>query len=661
MNMTEQIQSNTKTILRTWMRNNWRDWRHPVGASQWMEDNYVLPDESGAVTGSWRGTKYQRDLSEVAAKLDRPQRIVFLKSARIGYTATLIGVMLYLFVRLRRQLLMMMPTDVDAREFAKDALKPAVMSCDVARETIDETDTLARSISVGMFKIAGKVLYVRGCQSARNLRRISPDLALLDELDGYAQNVGGEGSPVELAMTRTKASPYRRMIAGGTPTNEETSMTWAEYQGCELKLDFHVPCPHCSVMQKLIWEGIKFDAEGTVDERADSVRYCGECCGAEWRWEDLPKVLENGAWRSEDGLTVVCDPPRPPRLLREDGSEAEWPRRVGMHLWAAYNPFAPWSDLVEMFLRSQGDVNKLKVFTNTMLGLPWRDRDSAANEVGMRARRFDSHSLPDGVKSLVVAIDVQGDWLSVMTTGWGDGETVWIVDRFNFYGDIDTPGEGAWLDLEDWLRSDPTWRRGDRNFGINALAIDTGGSDTQAVYREFFRIRDILKARRAKTFAVKGEGRGWDRPIVAGKPTRRSVAGVGRKIPLHIVGTNQAKNQVVSLLNTDSRSQFATGLPDEVFKELAAEELRTETVKGRRIKTWVQIHDRNEALDCLVYALAVTRLLTPRDFALREGRGSSEPPVKAAEPKPVVDDGVRESRLKKRRRRASPPRRRRVW
>jgi phage terminase large subunit GpA-like protein len=42
----------------------------------------------------------------------------------------------------------------------------------------------------------------------------------------------------------------------------------------------------------------------------------------------------------------------------------------------------------------------------------------------------------------------------------------------------------------------------------------------------------------------------------------------------------------------------------EYFEQLTAEHLVTRTVAGRRISRWEKIRDRNEALDCRIYARA---------------------------------------------------------
>jgi len=47
---------------------------------------------------------------------------------------------------------------------------------------------------------------------------------------------------------------------------------------------------------------------------------------------------------------------------------------------------------------------------------------------------------------------------------------------------------------------------------------------------------------------------------------------------------------------------------DEYVAQLGAEKLMARRRQGRLIQEWVQIRQRNEALDCMVYALAAHRM-----------------------------------------------------
>lgn len=55
----------------------------------------------------------------------------------------------------------------------------------------------------------------------------------------------------------------------------------------------------------------------------------------------------------------------------------------------------------------------------------------------------------------------------------------------------------------------------------------------------------------------------------------------------------------------------AAGFDEAFFKQLTAEVLETRFEKGVKRLEWVKIRERNEALDCFVYATAAAEVLTP--------------------------------------------------
>lgn len=57
--------------------------------------------------------------------------------------------------------------------------------------------------------------------------------------------------------------------------------------------------------------------------------------------------------------------------------------------------------------------------------------------------------------------------------------------------------------------------------------------------------------------------------------------------------------------------QSESGFGENFFKQLTAEVFETKYEKGKQKSGWVKIRERNEALDCAVYARAAMELLTP--------------------------------------------------
>jgi len=136
---------------------------------------------------------------------------------------------------------------------------------------------------------------------------------------------------------------------------------------------------------------------------------------------------------------------------------------------------------------------------------------------------------------------------------------------------------------------------------VRATCIDSGGHNTQAVYK-------YVHPREGKRiFAIKGVG-GEGKPIV-GKPSKNNIG----KIKLFPVGVDTAKLLLFSRFKIQDHGagycHFPVGREDEYFKQLTAEKIATRYHKGFARREFVKTRTRNEALDVRVYAMAALSLL----------------------------------------------------
>ncbi|ETZ04374.1 large terminase protein [Holospora undulata HU1] len=139
--------------------------------------------------------------------------------------------------------------------------------------------------------------------------------------------------------------------------------------------------------------------------------------------------------------------------------------------------------------------------------------------------------------------------------------------------------------------------------GISMMAVDAGYA-TQEVYGW---IRSLPPGR---VMAVKG----IDKALVpVGAPSRVDVTILGQKLrrgaKLWPIGVSVLKSELYHALKL---SQGEEGFPPgyfhfpaygaEYFKQLTSEQLVTKVHKGYPKREWKKIRDRNEALDCRIYA-----------------------------------------------------------
>ena len=645
------------------LRGVFRDLGSPAVASDWARQNFNIPAELSSTPGAWLPIEYQRVFLDMACLAGNPRKIVVLKSARIGYSLTLLAALCFLTVRARRHIICYLPKDEDAKLFSKGSVDPTLKACEPAAALLEAIDDKRRNDTMNYRSIGGRTIRILGSNVGNRFRSYTADAVFLDELDAYQANVGGEGSPVSLSATRTTNSPFRKQVCGGSPTHEDTSLTWREWTDCDLQLEFAVPCPHCGGYEPLEWENFHWDeADGTGrdnEKRANSVKHGCPSCGALWDWGKLRKALAEGRWqakktRLEDGAEVESPwaghwvrADGSPQLIAPNGARAPWPKKIGMYVWAAYNIFYPWSEMVMEFLECGDDQERLKAFTNTVRGLPWRDKATSVDAGQLKARKREIE-YPEDFR-VVFTLDVQDEWLSGLVTVWDAEERFHIVDRLEWHGDTALINGPAWGDMIAWLRSKPEY--GGR--GIDAMGVDTGNRKTVV-----FRMKKHIPVRRL--YLIKGTHRNSDGSMINMRPSSVQTGTLRVRSNLYTVATWAMKTVLVKWLGDPGRSFFSDELSDAVFDELASEELVTVVKAGRKQRQWVQRKSRNEAFDCLVYAYGVINLLNPR-FQVRRVRNKIGVERDKDAPKDLAEAAPKTMKRRRVRRRLTMPRPGGVW
>ncbi len=228
--------------------------------------------------------------------------------------------------------------------------------------------------------------------------------------------------------------------------------------------------------------------------------------------------------------------------------------------------------------------------------------------------------VPRGALVLTAGVDVQRDRLEVRVWGWARKLESWLVDVRILDGD--PTKDETWEPLADMLGE--TWpHEGGARMALAKLAVDAGdGLTTQSVYAWGRRMGH------AQVYVVKGRD-GFDRAVPVQGPTYVDVTEGGAKIRrgarLWTVAVATFKSELYRWLRlarpTDETLaeggnwpggyvHLPAGVTEEELKQLTAE--RLVTVKGPRgfpKLEWVKGRDRNEALDCRVYARAAAWLM----------------------------------------------------
>ena len=106
------------------------------------------------------------------------------------------------------------------------------------------------------------------------------------------------------------------------------------------------------------------------------------------------------------------------------------------------------------------------------------------------------------------------------------------------------------------------------------------------------------------------------------------------------IGVDTAKDAIYARLRIDTPgpgySHFPQDRDAEWFRQLTAEKVQTRYIKGRQVREWYKKDgDRNEALDCRVYAMAALYGLTSMGLQLnKEANRHEQYPMKEGETLP---------------------------
>lgn len=92
---------------------------------EWANENYYLPKESSYQEGRWETLPFQVAIMNAMGS-DDIREVNLIKSARVGYSKMLLGVISYFIQHKQRNGLIWQPTDSDAENFMKSHIEPTI-------------------------------------------------------------------------------------------------------------------------------------------------------------------------------------------------------------------------------------------------------------------------------------------------------------------------------------------------------------------------------------------------------------------------------------------------------------------------------------------------------------------------------------------------------
>lgn len=616
----------------------WRDGLTPdplLTVSEWSDRHRMLSSKASAEPGRWRTsrTPYLKDIMDCLSPTSPVERVVFIKAAQLGATEMGSNWIGYVIHHAPGPMMAVWPTVEMAKRNSKQRIDPLIEESAALAELIAPARSRDSGNTILAKEFRGGVLVMTGANSAVGLRSMPVRYLFLDEVDGYPLDVEGEGDAISLAEARTRTFARRKIFIVSTPTISGASAIEREYEASDQRRYF-VPCPHCNHPQWLRFEQLRWDKGAP-----ESAAYICESCDTAIAEHHKTWMLERGEWRA----------------MAQDAS----PKTVGFHLSSLYSPvgWRAWRDIAAAWEaavnKESGSAAAIKTFKNTELGETWVEEGEAPDWQRLVERREDYRigSVPSGGLLLTAGADVQKDRIEVSVWAFGRGKESWLVEHRVLMGD--TARDTVWKALAAMLAEHWTHACG-APMPLARLALDTGFA-TQEAYALVRACHD------PRVMAVKGVARG---AALIGTPTAVDMTQGGKKlrrgIKVYSVAGGIAKLELYNNLRKTPEVvedgvaiRYPTGfvhLPKvdaEYLQQLCAEQLTTRRDRnGFPVREWQKMRERNEALDCYVYARAAASSAGLDRFEERHWRelerqiGVAPPPD---EPPPIHDIELNEA------------------
>lgn len=552
--------------------------------SSWADKFRFLSPESSSSPGRWSTDRapYQREILDSVSD-PRVKSTVVQSSAQVGKTEIINNGVAYYIDQDPSPILILQPTLQMAEAYSKDRLAPMIRDTPVLSAKIGVNKKRDGESTILHKKFPGGHVTLAGSNSPSSLASRPIRIVFFDESDRYGESAGEEGDPVKLAQKRTTTFHNKKTVEVSTPTIKGRSRIAKSFELSDQR-HYHVNCPDCKTPQTLKWENLKWK-----DDDPETTAYFCEHCGVEIKESKKMPMLRAGKWIAKKPFKGIA----------------------GFHLNELYSPWKKWKEIVADYLEAlKIGPEALKVFINTSLGLEYEQREGEVTDwkvLYLRREEYEIKTVPKRGLYLTCGIDIQKERIELEVVAWGRNQETWSIDYQVFMGD--TSDEKVWNLLDEYLAT-PFKHESGVDMYIDKVGVDTG-FNTQMVYR-WARTHSSRRV-----FALKGNDN-QSVPISQPKPVDVKFKGKATKMKkgllLYNVGVNILKTELFGRLKIPQPLENEP-IPhgychfpqynEEYFKMLTAEEMVAKTVRGYRKYIWEKTRDRNEALDCRIYARAV--------------------------------------------------------
>lgn len=641
----------------------------------WADAHRKLSRKNAARFGDWKTSTVEIARGPMLA-VDEPgvETISLMVATQTLKTELLLNTAARLIHLDPCPILVVYPNEDAAQAFSKERLTPMISETPVLRDLVGNPRSRKSENTIEVKHFPGGFVAMVSAGSPMNLKARPVRITICDEVDDFAPT--RDGDPILLAEERTATYDELGLslhLRAGSPTGEETSRIWASYQLSDMRKPY-VACPYCKHWQYLeFFRHVHWPKNAGVHDTSIAAVFCEMPeCNKAWTERQRRDALRNIKWYQTKTF-VCCGRGQDPRVNRswewveerkcgyalcvDCGRRAVSNAHAGFTASKLYSPHITIPKLAGKWIEAEKDIESKRTFYNTQLALPYKiDATKIVAAKDIAARRETWANVPNEVCVITVGVDVHPGGqdnigrLEYEVVGWSENEESWSLKFDVVRGD---PAQTeVWKDLDDILL-EPLQREDGRKMKILAACIDSGGHNTEEVYKF------CLHRAARNVWAIKGasDRLGQWSPVWPAREQNRTKH--RRRVTRHryrpvVIGVNAGKEAIRQRLLIKEPGpgycHFPAGRPAGYFDQLASERLIIERRAGMIIRRWdLPSHLANEALDVRVYAYAALQgLINDRGFKpSRVARMLAREPAEEAEaggmvqiPEPIHPDPV---------------------
>lgn len=558
------------------------------------------------------------------------KKVTYKKASGISGTEILLNWIFYIVKHARKDFMLVSPD----RPLLKRTFIPRIRK--MFRESKGLENELRGANSEELIEIGDTKISTAYATNEDSFRAEHVIYTATDEKSAMPLSIGKEGDVGMLTENRRKSFSRSKAFDVSSPTVEDFCQISDDYEDGSQE-ECYIFCPHCNHAHTFQFENFRFTKSEKDDKKVTEAYFvCPECNG---KIEEAMKneLIDNHVWI------------------------AKYPERKDTHRSFTANSFyikfglgLTWVEIAELWLKAQGDSNKLVTFMNTYLAETSKV-DSEGVESSSLLSRLET--FPDDMPDVARLFggDVQGDRIELTIYDFEPTTESWAQTHIILPGNPIELDDQVWIDLKETR---------------DKYHIDFGCLDSSYLSKQVY---IFCKANRW-CHPIQGQ-EGQKIPFTEDQKKRaqklRSRSKYG--IKPEMLGVHTGKKLIHSRLTQESKTTYDidnnTGeilkvhrqsnpgyihfrndscFDVKFFEQLAAERLEIKKRKGHRIEEWVNhgVGKRNEAFDCAVYAAAAFYIAKD----MKKLRFTQKPTIRQIEESDVTEKPDRPVLTKKQRR-----------